>query len=208
MNTVINTTDIYSDEIKRLVAIVDNAQMKNNDEVREFIYSLTKLVYDYKMIGKIYDFYPEEVEYYKQNKIIFTHVEEVVRDVAHFLAAFPNLKTNIENIIVHKESDSFYKVSKRLRYWGNNYGHSKFGPPTGRSLETRCLSQSLIHLKKEGETWKIVFEINNDSELWLEEVLGAGRNPSPADLPESAQHTPREGECVQPDLTEEEWPDE
>lgn len=81
------------------------------------------------MIGRIYDFYDVNVEYHKQNKVIFSSIEDVVRSVADLLAAFPNLRTNIENVIVYKVTDDFYKVSKRLHYWGNNYGPSKYGPP-------------------------------------------------------------------------------
>lgn len=167
---MINFTDIHADEIKRLAAEVDSAKFQTNDDVKKFIHNLTKLIYDYKMIGKIYDFYIKDVEYHKQNKVLFRDVEDVVRDVATFLAAFPNIKTNIESIIVAKESDEFYKVSKRLHYWGNNYGIGKFGVATGKSLSNNCLSMSIIHLKFINGQWKITFEINNDSEMWLEEV--------------------------------------
>lgn len=176
-----NLSDIFADEVKRLVKEVDNAVLKTNDDVRAFISNNTKLIYDYKMIGRIYDLYTEDVEYHKQNKVIFTNIEDVVRSVADLCAAFPNLKTNIENIIVYKVSDDFYKVSKRLHYWGNNYGHSKFGPPTGKSLANNCLSMSILHLKKIDGKWKITFEINNDSEAWLREV-----QTSPQ--PESIKH--------------------
>lgn len=167
---MINFTDIYADEIKRLVAEVDSADFQTNDDVRDFIYNLTKLVYDYKMIGKIYDFYSKDVEYHKQNKVLFHDIEDVVRDIAAFEAAFPNLKTNIESIIVYKVDNDFYKVSKRLHYWGNNYGIGKYGVATGKSLANNCMSMSIIHLKRIKGEWKITFEINNDSELWLEEV--------------------------------------
>lgn len=165
-----NTTNLIADEIKRLNGLVDHAEFHSNDDVREFFANLTKLIYDYKMIGKIYDFYAENVEYHKQNKMLFNGVEDVVKDVAQFEAAFPNLSTNIENIIVYKENEDFYKVSKRLHYWGNNYGASKYGPPTGKSLADNCLSMSLIHFKRIEGQWKITFEINNDSEAWLREV--------------------------------------
>jgi hypothetical protein len=165
-----NHNDSIADEIKQLVAEVDNVEFYSNDDVRAFISNITKLIYDYKMLGKIYDFYIEDIEYHKQNKVIFTNIEDVVRNVAEFCAAFPNLKTNIENIIVYKEQEDFYKVSKRLHYWGNNYGYSRFGPPTGKSLANNCLSMSLLHLKRIEGKWKITLEINNDSELWLQEV--------------------------------------
>jgi len=165
-----NMSDIVADEIKQLQREVDETELRSNDDVRNYIYKITKLIYDHKMIGKIYDYYAKDIEYHKQNKIIFTNIEDVVRNVAEFCAAFPNLKTNIEKVIVYKVDEGFYKVSKRLHYWGNNYGHSKCGPPTGKSLANNCLSMSLLHLKLINDEWKITFEINNDSEAWLKEV--------------------------------------
>mgnify|MGYP005808885329 CR=1 FL=1 len=167
---MLNMADIYSDEIKRLQASVKNASFQSNEDVRQFIYDLTKLIYDFKMIGLIYDYYARDVEYHKQNKVLFRDVEDVVRNVAEFEAAFPNLRTNIESIIVYQENENFYKVSKRLHYWGNNYGVGKFGVATGKSLANNCMSMSTLHLKNTEDGWKITFEINSDSEAWLEEV--------------------------------------
>lgn len=169
-----DTAELYTQEINRLNQRVDHAELKTNDDVRQFICDVTKLIYDYKMIGRIYDFYDVNVEYHKQNKVIFSSIEDVVRSVADLLAAFPNLRTNIENVIVYKVSDDFYKVSKRLHYWGNNYGPSKYGPPTGKSLANNCLSMSLLHLKRIDGCWKITFEINSDSEAWMEKVQTSG----------------------------------
>ncbi len=169
-----DTATLYAQEIRRLNDCVDHAELNTNEDVRQFICNITRLIYDYKMIGRIYDFYDANVEYHKQNKVVFDNIEDVVRSVADLTAAFPNLRTNIENVIVYKVSDDFYKVSKRLHYWGNNYGASKYGPPTGKSLANNCLSMSLIHLKRVDGCWKITFEINSDSEAWLEEVQTAG----------------------------------
>ena len=168
---MVNVSAIYQEEIKRLQGVMANIEIKTNDDVREFITTLTKLIYDYKMIGLIYDYYTENIEYHKQNKQVFLNIEDVVRSVADLCAAFPNLRTNIENIIVYKQDEDFYKVSRRLHYWGNNYGVSKYGPPTGKSLANNCLNMSMIYLQRIDGAWKITFEINNDSEAWLEEVM-------------------------------------
>lgn len=165
-----NTTDIYADAIKSLEARISSNELRNLEDAKAYITDITTLIYDYKMIGKIYDYYAEHVEYYKQNKVVFTNVEDVVRNVAEFCAAFPNLTTKMEHLIAYKVDDNFFKISKRLRYHGNNYGCSKFGPPTGKSLDDNCLSMSQLHLKRIDNQWKIVFEINNDSEAWLEKV--------------------------------------
>lgn len=162
--------DLYFDKIEELMAAVDNCKFEDKEEVRSFVANLTKLVYDYKMMGKLYDFYLEDVEYHKQNRRRIHGVEELVHEVLNLCAEFPDLSTDIENIIVYKADDDFYKIFRRLRYKGTNSGYSKYGPPTGKSLEDKCLNLSLMHLKKVEGNWKFVFEINSDSEGWIREV--------------------------------------
>lgn len=166
-------SDVIADEARLLLTEVDNVELHSNDDARKYIYNITKIIYDYKMIGKIHDFYSESAEYHKQDKTVFASLEDVVHNVGEFCAAFPNLTTSIESIIIFKENDDFYKASRRLRYRGNNYGKSRFGPPTGKSLANNCLGMSMLYLKKLDGQWKITFEINNDSETWLQEVQTA-----------------------------------
>lgn len=159
--------DIYMDRIDEMSQMVYNAQMKDKDEVRRFVRNLTSLVYDYKMIGLIYDFYLENVEYHKQSRISFSCSDDLVQQIISFTAAFPDLRADIENLIVYKVSDDFYKIFRRLRYRGTNTGFSQYGPPTGKSLGDNALNLSLFHLKKVEGSWKIVFEVNSDSEDWI-----------------------------------------
>lgn len=165
--------DVYMDEIDFLRDRVYHAEMKDKEEVRTFVRDLKKLVYDYKMVGMLYDFYTENVEYHKQNRISFSGVEDLVNQVLEFTVAFPDLKADVENLIVYKVDDSFYKVFCRLRYRGTNTGFSRFGAPTGKSLGDGCLNLSLFHLKKIGGSWKIDFEVNSDSEALIRETLTA-----------------------------------
>ena len=166
-----NISAIHAEEIRRLENTVREMKILTNDDVREYITCLTKLIYDYKMIGLIYEYYAENIEYHKQNEQVFESIEDVVRSVSEICSAFPNLRTHIDNIIVYKQADDFYKVSRRLHYWGNNNGQSKYGPPTGKSLEGKCQNISMIYLKQTDGVWKITFEINNDSEAWMKEVM-------------------------------------
>lgn len=163
-------SDAFMDKVDELTEIVYHKDICNKEDARLFIRALTGLIYDYKMIGMIYDFYTENVEYYKQNRIQFESSDELVRQVINFTAAFPNLKADIENIIVYKVNDDYYKIFRRLRYKGNNLGFSQYGPATGRSLENGCLNLSLLHLKRIEGQWKIDFEVNSDSEPWIREV--------------------------------------
>lgn len=153
--------------IDRLSAAVYQAAPTNESEMREFIRALTSLVYDYKMLGIIYDFYDENITYYKQSGIELHGIEEIVRNVNELLAAFPDLEAQVDHIIVSKQSEDFYKIFRRVRYFGHNLGFSPHGPATGKSLGNRCLNLTMMHLKRIGGTWKIVFEVNSDSEALL-----------------------------------------
>lgn len=163
--------DVYMDEIDQLRTAVYNAELKDVEEVRSFVCNLTKLIYDYKMVGMLYDFYTPRVEYYKQNRITFAGVEDLVNHVLEFTTAFPNLRTDVEHVIVKKVNDEYYKVFRRLRYKGTNTGRSRLGEPTGKDLGDGCLNLSLFHLKKLGGEWKIDFEVNSDSEELIRDTL-------------------------------------
>ena len=165
--------DMYMDRIDEMREMVYQAQMRDKEEVRAFVRNLTSLVYDYKMIGMLYDFYLEDVEYHKQSRIDLHGAEELVQHTLSFCAAFPDLRADVENVIVSKVDESFYKVFRRLRYRGTNTGPGAYGLPTGKSLEDNALNLSLFHLKKVGGAWKIVFEVNSDSEDWLRRVQTA-----------------------------------
>lgn len=180
-----------SEEIKRLCALVDSLKLESKEEVKKLIESLTKLVYDYKMTGKMYDFYARNVEYQKQNKIYFSNIEEVVAQTAAFCAAFPDLETEIENIIVDQPEPEFFKVSRRMLFRGTNLGYSRFGPPTGKSLGGSCRNLTMMYLKKTNHEWKITFEISNDCEEWMRDVMNA-----PAKQQEG--HVPGEGDRYEP----------
>lgn len=165
--------DIYMDRIEEMSDMVYNAELKDKEEAREFVRNLTSLIYDYKMIGMVYDFYAEDVEYHKQSRISFFSSDELVQHLIAFTAAFPDLRADIENIIINKVADNFYKVFRRLRYHGTNLGFSKYGSATGKSLGDNALNLSLFHLKRIDGQWKIVFEVNSDSEDWLRRVQTA-----------------------------------
>lgn len=186
------TEQLHEQEIKALQKTLKDLDIKTRDDARTFITALTKLIYDYKMLGIIYEYYADNVEYYKQDDTIIDGVGDVVLNVADLCAAFPNLRTNIESLIVYPVDENFYKIGRRLHYWGNNYGHSRFGPPTGKSLANNCQNMSIIHLKKLGGRWKITFEINSDSQDWLREVM----TPDAALVNETACSTPPEADTA------------
>ena len=167
-------SDEKMDAIWRMSDVVYSPTLDTPDQVREFITCLTKLIYDYKMVGLVYDFYPEEVEYHKQSGIRYSHPDEIAIQINELEAAFPDLHTEIDHIIVYRAAPDCWKVFRRMRLKGTNLGFSPNGPATGKPLGERCLNLSMLYLKQVDGAWKIPFEVNSDSESLLRQVQTGG----------------------------------
>lgn len=168
-------TDIKADKIKELSKKIESVELKSKSDVVEFVKNYTTLTYDYQMIGLVYDYYKQDVEVLKENRIRLRGVEALVHDRQILLAAFPDLKTKIENIIVAGNSEEGYKVFRRMRYKGTNTGYSKYGAPTGKSLGNSCLGLSMFYLNKIQGDWKITYEMDMRSAELMDEVMGDRR---------------------------------
>ncbi|MGE7609806.1 ester cyclase [Peribacillus frigoritolerans] len=164
-------TNTLADEIKEHLKKVENIVLKGKPEVVEFVRSYTALIYDYKMVGLIYDYYKENVEVLQENRLRLRGIDALVHDKQVLLAAFPNLKTKIENVIVSGDEEEGYKVFRRMRYEGTNTGYSPYGPPTGKELGNECLGLSMFYLNKVDGKWKITFEMDMKSAEWMKEVM-------------------------------------
>ena len=163
--------DINSDKIKELLKDMENVDLKTKEDVRNFVTSFTKLTYDFLMFGLIYDFYEEDVEVLKENRVRIKGIEEVVIDRQELLAAFPNLTTRIEKIIVSGNAEDGYKIFRRMFYEGKNTGASCFGPPTGKLLGSACLGLSMFYMKKYNGMWKITHEMDMRSAEWIQKTM-------------------------------------
>jgi hypothetical protein len=163
-------SDIFMDKVEELCKAVYNNPMSDVEDARRYVKDLTALIYDYKMLGMIYDFYAEDSEVIKQNCEKLVGPNDFFMNVSSFTAAFPDLVADVENVIVNKIDDESFKVYRRLRYKGTNTGLSKYGPATGKSLEDKCLNLTLMYIKKIDEQWKITFAVDSDSEDWIRDV--------------------------------------
>jgi len=163
--------DINADKIKALSEAVKNIDLKDKSDVKEFVKNYTALIYDHQMIGLIYDYYQENVEILKEDRIRLKGIEAVVQDKQELLAAFPDLKVKIENIIVSGDAENGYKIFRRMRYEGTNSGYTKYGPPTGKSLGNACLGLSMFYMDKKSGQWQITHEMDMRSIEWMEKAM-------------------------------------
>lgn len=164
-------TNMLADEIKDCSQKIKDIELREKADVVEFVKSYTTMTYDYQMVGCIYDYYKEDVEVLKENRIRLKGIDELVHDRQILLAAFPDLKTKIENIIVSGDEEKGYKVFRRMRYEGTNTGYSPYGPPTGKELGDKCLGLSMFYLNKLDGKWKITYEMDMRSSEWMKEIM-------------------------------------
>ncbi len=160
----------YADDIKKLRKSVESNSLNTVEEVRSFIKDYTKLVYDYKMIGLIYDYYDENILYRKENRVNITGVENLVIDILELLAMFPDMEVELEQVIVSGSAKEGFKVWRRMRYRGTNKNHTKYGPATNKELGDGCLGLSMMFINKVDGSWKITEEHNSISITYIRET--------------------------------------
>lgn len=164
-------SDMYSDKIKELEATIDEIEINGKQDVMDFFKAYTSLIWDYKMPGRIYDFYKDDIVVQTSNWNSLNGVEEVVIDALDFMAAFPDLKVNLDDIIVHGNVENGFKVFRRMYFEGSNIGINKYGKSTGKSLGKDCLCLSMIDFKNVDGEWLITNEKFINSEEHIKATL-------------------------------------
>ena len=169
-----------SERIIQISKKLENYDITGRDDAREFVSLVTELIYDYKMIGKIYDFYTEDAKMILQSRVYLIGPDDISKEITKFCTAFPDLKADIKKIITAEDDDG-YKFFRRLNFIGTNKGTSEYGPPTGKSLGLDCLCMSYLRIRKFNGSWKIYEEITNNSEGLIRRTLIDDTPSDPAD---------------------------
>lgn len=152
--------DIYHDEIIKLCDTIEGLELNTRDDVETFVRCFTSLTYDYCMFGLMYDYYVADCEVLRENAVRLRGAEEIIRDRQALLAAFPDLKTRIERVIVSPDANGGWRVFRRMYYTGTNTGPNQYGPATGRELGDKNLALSMFYLSKIDGKWRITYEMD------------------------------------------------
>jgi hypothetical protein len=159
-------------ERKQLESIVHNAELKNKEDAKQYAEALTKLIWDHKMLGMVYEYYDENILYKGASGKKLTSPEQVMLGILSMEAAFPDLKVHITESFASGDEANGFKVYQRSYCEGTNLGPSEFGLPTGNKLdEINSFGQTIYILKKVQGTWKITTEYSIRSELTIENLL-------------------------------------
>ncbi len=151
--------DILHDEIMELCQSIQEVTLDNRDQVETFVRNFTKLTYDHCMFGLMHDHYLYDCEVLRENCRRLGGVEEIIADRQALLAAYPDLKTKVEQVIVAPDGKGGYKIFRRMYFTGTNTGPSKAGAATGEELEN-SLALTMFYLSKIDGQWRITYEMD------------------------------------------------
>ncbi|MBF7096747.1 nuclear transport factor 2 family protein [Alkalibacter mobilis] len=162
--------DYMFDKMKKQEAKIKNAEIHDAESLAEYFKNYTTLIYDYKWIGSIYDIYADDVVVHRESGYLIEGAHNVMTDALTFTSAFPDLKVNFVDTFAVQYGD-VYKLWRLYNLDGTNLGVSKYGPPTGKSLEgDKALVVSMSTVKLINNKWRIVNEYTMYSEEWIREV--------------------------------------
>lgn len=156
INTIANL-----DYRKKLEQYVDNCQLNTPEEVARLFKEYTLLVWDYKLLGKIYDFYSDDAIMYVEDGKTTVGVEAVMADTLAFTAAIPDNESWFIDIFAEGNPEDGYYFMQSTRCVGTSLGHSSAGPATGRELSEGgrdCIGLCECHVEKVDGRWKITEE--------------------------------------------------
>lgn len=169
----------YFTDRQRCIDYVNNCKLQTPEEVAQLFESFTQLLWDYKMVGRLFDFYNDTITIHREDKNDLNGSEEVLCDTLQFMAAFPDLKLRFIDIFAEGDPEHGYSFGQAIYFDGTNTGRSKNGQPTGKRLceKDLCLGLCECRVEKVDGRWKIVEEWVTRSEALIHNTMTAEPQP-------------------------------
>jgi len=150
--------DRLYNEMMAIDAAIKELEVTDEVSLVEYFRLYTSLVYDYKWIGSIYDFYADDAKVYREDGGLLNGVHEIMKDTLKLTSAFPDFKIQLRDIFAVKKEDG-YKLWRYYAMEGTNKNVSIYGPATGKALNTdACIGMSMATVKEISGRWQIVRE--------------------------------------------------
>lgn len=125
-------------------------------DVERMIEQSTHEIWDQKLVGKIYDYYADDVLVHAAGGDI-EGSEALVQDTLARLHAFPDTEMNIRKVIWEGNPEEGYYTSMVRTITAENTGPTEYGPPTGKTMQENLGIANCLIEKVDG-VWKYVEE--------------------------------------------------
>ncbi|HJB56429.1 MAG TPA: hypothetical protein H9714_02645 [Candidatus Flavonifractor intestinipullorum] len=166
-----STKDIV-DERRRLEYIVDHCKFETPEQVTELFEAYTHLIWKYKQVGRIYDFYYDGMMIHREGNNDLIGVDQVVKDTLACLAAFPDMEFKFYDIHGTGNPEEGFRFGQAVYFKGTFLGVSKYGQGTGAAFAPdECVDICECLVKRVDGKWRVVEEWGDRSTLAFERVL-------------------------------------
>ena len=153
-------------ERKALEKALENADLRSKADAVAYADALTKLVWNHNLLGLVHEYYDENAVYKCANGRRLGSLEEIVKEFLSMQAAFPDMRVHIDESFATGDEKLGFTVYQRSYCKGTNLGTSKFGPPTGNTLNDKnSMGQTVYMFKKVQGRWKVC------TKLWSHDAL-------------------------------------
>ena len=163
-----NHTDITLNSKGNLTTIIaaDNSSQQpalpgfepQFQDIVDYIVKITHEIWEERAIGRLYDYYGTNMRIHTSSGDIYTR-DKVIEGTIQSLAAFPNRRLYADEVIWGTEPQGYYS-SHRITHEGNNWGHTSYGPPTGRKISYRAIADCHVIDNVIVEEWLIRDELS------------------------------------------------
>ena len=144
--------------------------MAGFDDFRDIVHYIEKSTYqiwNQKNLGLIYRYYTPTTVVHTSDGDTYGY-EEVVRNSTIKMAAFPDIRDLIEDVVWTGNDRDGYRTSMRWTWTALNTGHSTYGPPTGRRVTVSGIANCIIRGENVVEEWVAYNELSLIRQLGLD----------------------------------------
>jgi predicted ester cyclase len=112
-------------------------------DIVDYIVKITHEIWEERGIGRLYDYYGTNMRIHTSSGDIFTR-DKVIEGTIQSLAAYPDRRLYADEVIWSGDDEKGYYTSHRLTHEGHNWGHTQYGPPTGKKVSYRAIAECSV----------------------------------------------------------------
>lgn len=140
-------------------------------DIEDFLRQVLDDIWNRKLAGRLYDCAAATMAVHGPSGQELYGQEEAIGDVLRWLAAFPDTRMQIDELIWEGDERRGFLASALQTYTATNQGASIYGPATGRPARGSWIAHYLIHDGLIREVWQETDELALIWQLGLEPAV-------------------------------------
>jgi predicted ester cyclase len=128
-------------------------------DIVDYIVKITHEIWEERGIGRLYEYYGTNMRIHTSSGDIYTR-DKVIENTIQALAAYPDRRLYTDEVIWSGNDKDGYYTSHRLTHEGHNWGHTRYGPPTGKRVSYRAIADCVVQAGVIVEEWLVRDELS------------------------------------------------